>query len=399
MAKKRIYLDYAAITPVAPEVQKVMSAYLSPDFANPSSIHTEGVAAKKAVDGAKKQIADILHGHADELIFTASGTEANNLAIIGAYQAVLKSGKKTKKPQDLHFITSAIEHPSVLEVAHWLEAQGVAVDYISVNEEGIINTKELKEKIRPNTFLVSLMFVNNEIGTIQPIIDIAKIVRAAKKNFPIVQDSTAVPLPYLHVDASQAPLYLPIDVRGFGADMITLDGQKMYGPRGIGLLWKKRGVILSPIIHGGGQENGLRAGTENVPAICGFAKALELAFKNREKETKRITLLRDFFIENLKAIPQVTVNGSLTQRIANNINISASPVDTEFLLLQLDAEGISCSTKSSCLRDEDESYVISALGKSTDAAVHSLRFSLGNKTTRKDIEKTLSLLKKFINTR
>lgn len=400
---KRIYLDNAAITPVDKKVLKEMVKYSKPEFANPSSLHVEGVNAKKVVNGARKQIADLIHGHADEIVFTGTGTEANNIAINGLIVWLAAEQKIGTKP--LHMITSVVEHPSVLECAKWLEGQGVAVDYVGVDEKGILNLKELKEKIRPNTCLVSIMTVNNEIGTIQPITEIAKTVRAARKTNTIAQalaergakDTELFAFPYFHTDASQAPLFLNLDTRIMGVDLITFDGQKIYGPRGIGALWVRRGIPLATITRGGGQEKGIRSGTENVAAIAGLAKAFELAAENREKESVRLTELRDYFISELMKLSskynqKIVLNGDQQERIPNNINVSFLGLDNEFLLLQLDAKGIACSTKSSCMRDENESYVLAALGLPVDIARTSLRFSLGKDTKKRHLDFVLKKL-------
>ncbi len=381
--KHTIYLDYASLTPVDKRVVKEMTAFSRAEVANPSSIYMSGVRAKKSLEGARIHCAQFFGAHADEIVFTGSGTEANNIAILGAVENFLQKNKNAdtgKSYKDIHIIVSAIEHASVLETARALEAKGVELDIIPVTPTGIVDGDALKRKLRPATLLVSVMMVNNEIGTIQPIADIVKIVRDFKKINPTAQT-------LVHTDACQAVLYKEINLEKFGVDMLTADSHKVYGPRGVGMLYVRRSAreFVSPIMFGGGQENDLRPGTENVPGILGFTKALEIAKKENKNntETDRLTQLRDYCMEKLSSnVPGVVINGDRTQRIANNINMSIPGVDHEFLLLQLDVRGIACSTKSSCLRDEDESYVIKALGESRQ----SLRFSFGRSTTKKDID-------------
>lgn len=383
--KSRIYLDYAATTPVDDEVIKAMIPYFADDFGNASSIYKEGLTARNALDASRKKIADILNARSEEIIFTSGGTEANNLAIFGAIKAIEKSGIR---PEDMHIITSCIEHPSVLEIFKMLEKKGLEVSYIGVDEFGIINPKDVRDAIQANTVLVSIMYVNNEIGTIQPIYEIAKIIRRGRK-----EKKSEI---YFHTDASQAPLYLSIDVQKLGVDMMTLCGQKIYGPKGVGCLYKKKNIKLQSIISGGSQEMGLRAGTENIPLIIGFSKALELAEQNREKESRRLVKLRDYFMEELnKKIPQVKLNGSGKSRAPNNINVYIPRIDGEFFTIVLDSKGIACATKSACKEnDEDKgSYIIEALGHSKERVESSLRFSLGKSVSKKDIDyvvKTLS---------
>lgn len=383
--KKRIYMDYAATTPVDKDALKAMLPYFADNFGNASSIHKEGLMARNALDASRKKIADILNTRSEEIIFASGGTEANNLAIFGAISAFEESGIR---PKDMHAITSGIEHPSILEIFKMLEKKGLEVSYIEVDELGIINPKDVKNALKENTVLVSIMYVNNEIGTIQPIYEIAKIIRRRRK-----ERKSEI---YFHTDASQAPLYLSIDIQKLGVDMMTLCGQKIYGPKGVGCLYKKKNIKLQSIIMGGGQEIGLRAGTENTPLIIGFSKALELAEQNREKESRRLVKLRNYFIEELnKKIPQAKLNGSRESRAPNNINVYIPRIDGEFFTIVLDSKGIACATKSACKEnDEDKgSYIIEALGHSKERAKSSLRFSLGKSATKKDIDyvvKTLS---------
>ncbi|MEK9184615.1 MAG: cysteine desulfurase family protein [Patescibacteria group bacterium] len=356
---KRIYLDNASITPTRKEAIKEMMVYYGKEYGNPSSIHTEGVNAKKALEEARKTLALSINAHPDEIIFTASGTEANNIAILGI------------KCERMHAITSTIEHSSVLRAFKELEKRGLSVTYLNVDKNGIVNLKELKESIKKETILISIMLVNNEIGTIQPISEIAHIIR--KSGLPII----------FHTDASQALLYLDINVDKLGVNMLSIDSHKVCGPKGVGALYVKRG-----------QEKILRFGTENLPEIMGFAKAVELAKNEREKESVRLCELRDCCIQKLEKECRAEINGDRINRIANNIHISIPNIDTEFLTLQLDAYGIAVSTKSSCLKDDDESYVLKAIGKKDPK--NGVRITLGRDTTKKDIDRLVKMIKKHI---
>ena len=407
--KKRIYLDYASLTPIDPRVTRLMKKYSSFAYANPSSLYKEGVAAKKALAEGRQKVANYLNSHTDEIIFTAGGTEANNLAIEGVVRAFIN--KKTSiNIQVPHIIISSIEHSSVIEVANKLEKIGCEgikceVTRLAVDKDGIISLDELKKSIKGNTILVSIMMVNNEIGSVQPIKEIAKIIRNARKSpaGPTSYRSDLYPL--LHTDAAQA-LYRDINMDNLGVDMLTLDGGKVYGPRGIGALYVEMSVLsnklIEPIVLGGGQEFGLRSGTENLPAIMGFSMALELAKKERVSSQLKMIEFRSIFIEGLiKIRPDIIVNGNLNsgtpQKSSENkgenvpqsphiLNISIPGIDNEFFLFQLDARGIACSTKSSCLRDEEESYVLKSIGADSKA---SLRFSFGRFTKKGDIKKAL----------
>ena len=386
---KRIYLDYASLTPIDPRVMREMKKYSSPEYANPSSLYKEGVAAKKAMEEGRKTAADFLHAHADEVVFTSGGTEANNLAIEG----VLKTARE-KLGAKPHLIISAIEHSSIMETANMLEKHGVEVTRLAVDQNGIISADELKKAIKPNTALVSIMTVNNEIGTVQPIKEIAKIIRDFKRargNAMSSDNDIAYMLyPLLHTDAAQAALYEDLNVEKLGVDLMTLDGSKVYGPRGIGCLFVKRGMPIEPIIYGGGQERGFRSGTENVSAIMGFAKALKLAGAEREKEVVRLLQLRKEFLDGLFRIrPDLTVNSGRSPHI---LNVSFPGIDNELFVLRLDAKGIAVSTKSSCLRDTEESYVLKAIG--TDSKT-TIRFSLGRFTRKSDILKALKVINSF----
>ena len=386
--KKRVYLDYAASTPLDSRVKSAMAPYWSERFGNPSSSHEEGEKARLAIANARESAAAFLHARPDEIIFTSGGTESNNLAIFGVAESVNRS------LSSCHFATSAIEHPSILEVFEELVQRGAKVTYLPVTREGIVLPKVVAEALTPETVLVSVMTVNNEIGTIQPIAEISRAV----KSFRRTENDGAREFPYVHTDASQAPLYLPIDIEKLGVDLLTLDAQKLYGPKGVGLLFRRRGVTLVPRFFGGGQENGMRPGTENVPLIFGFAKALGVAKETREKETKRLTGLRDYLLERLLGeIPGAQLNGSPHERIANNVNISIPGFEGDYLVILLDRKGIAVGSKSACAgKEAGTSYVIEALQKGREYASSSLRFSLGRDTTKEELDFTVKVLKQEV---
>jgi cysteine desulfurase len=384
-----IYLDHASTTPLDPRVLKVMLPYLKEKIGNPGSIHKKGVEAKKTVLRARKEVAALFSTQPDEIVFTSGGTESNNLAILGLIRSLVKTGRPLKK---MHVISSVIEHSSVLEPLRALERDGLALDLIKVDGEGRIDLPELKKRIRPETVLVSIMYANNETGTIEPVREVAKLLRHAEKNMKFLIGRK----PFFHIDASQTPLYLDMHVDRLGADLITIDAQKMYGPKGIGALFVRRDIALEPIIYGGGQERKLRGGTENVPSIVGLGEAARLASLEREEESKRLTKLREYiFSEMTKLFPQVVRNGDPVQTLPNVLNVSLPKIDTEFLTLQLDAQGFALSTKSTCMRDEDDSYVIKSLGGSLWRSKQSLRISLGRTNTLSDCKKFISTLRRI----
>lgn len=377
----RIYLDYASLTPTDLRVIREVKRFSAPKYANPSSIYQEGVLAKKALADARKRTAGFIQAHGDEIVFTSGGTEANGLAIEGILRSARVNG--VEKP---HLITSVIEHSSVIALGKMLESVGGEVTYISVNENGVVNLDEIKKFIKPNTVLISIMMVNNEIGTIEPIRDIAKVVRKARE----VNNSN---YPLLHTDASQAYL-LDLNVNKLGVDLLTLDSNKIYGPHGVGALYVKRGIKIEPIIYGGGQESERRSGTENIPSIMGFALALDLIAENREAETIHLNDLRQLFIQGLKEInPNIKINPDSAEVSPHILNVSIPNIDNEFFVLQLDAKGISCSTKSSCLQDEDESYVLKEIGADSKISV---RFSFGRWTKKGGVKKVLGVIGKLL---
>lgn len=397
---KSIYLDYASLTPIDRRVRKEMDKW-SREPLNPSSIHSLGVKAKKALDTAHKGVADFINAHADEIIFTSGGTEANGLALEGAGRTAHRNGNA--KP---HLIISAIEHSSIIEAANMMERHGTEVTRLSVDKNGLVSLEQLKKAIKPETYMVSIMTANNEIGTIQPIREIAKIIRDYRKvtngkfqvtsenkqNLQLETCNLKLCYPLFHTDACQAVLYEDLNVEKLGIDLLTLDASKVYGPRGVGALYVKRGTPIEQIIYGGGQERRLRSGTENIPGIAGFAKALRLI--EREKENQQIGGLRDCFEQEIKkARPDAVINAEHAPRVPHISNVSFPDMDAEMLVLRLDAKGVAVSTKSACLKDEDESYVLRAIGADSKSSV---RFSLGRWTTKGEIRKALSLLKKFL---
>ncbi len=389
---KRIYLDNAAATPVDVGVLKVVTETARKFSGNPSALHKEGVLARGVLEGARGKIAGILSAHPDEIIFTSGATEANNMALLGVVRSVRMLG--IKKP---HIIISAIEHPSVLEVARAMEGEGVRISYLSVDSMGIVDVKELRTLISPETVLVSVMYANNEIGTIEPIRDIAKEIRYARK-------SNGSVYPYFHTDAVQAVNYLDINVLRLGVDMMTISSGKIYGPRGIGALFVKRGVNISAILHGGDHEGSRRAGTETVALAVGFAESIALAEKMKAKESVRVGKLRELLAEKiLKGISGTSVNGlpeialatsgDLLHSLPNILNISFDDVESEALVIYLDAAGIAVSGKSACSSSlSGASHVILAIGNSVGKEAGAIRFSLGRDTKREDILRTVKEL-------
>jgi cysteine desulfurase len=394
--KKVIYLDYAATTPVDPQVLKSMQPFWSDNFGNPSSIYSKGREAKAAVESSRKQIALILNCHLDHVYFTAGGTESINTAIIGS----VRPWRKLISP---HIITSKIEHSAVLNSVRALEQDGGHVTYLGVDEYGFVNVNQVLDAIQSNTVLISIQYANNEVGSIQPISEIAK--RLKKINSQRIQNH--MPVIALHCDACQAAGALSLDVQNLGVDLLSLNASKIYGPKQIGCLYVRSGTRIQPIIHGGGQEKNLRSGTENVPAIVGFAKALELAQKNLKKENLRLIKLRNDFAKQIqKNIEGVELNGphyvqgakTAQRRLPNNINFSFLGVEGEALMLYLDSFGVCVSTGSACdSANSDPSYVIQALGKPPEIAASSIRFTLGKFTIKSDLDYTLKILKKLVD--
>lgn len=403
--KKRIYLDYASVTPISQEVLKVMNLASGKYFANPSSLYKEGVVAKSAVEDGRQKISKFFAAHPDEIIFTSGGTESDNLAIMGTvnnYELLARTvlAKKYILP---HIISTNIEHSAVSETLKYLEkSKRAEVTYVAIGKNGIVNPKEIKKAIKENTILITVMYANNEIGTTLPIVEIAKEIRHYKKQLRIANDELQIQnqiYPIFHTDASQAILLLDCNVQKLGVGMLTCNGGKIHGPRGIGLLYKKRGIEIGKQIYGGSQEFGLRAGTENLPAILGFAKAFEIVEKNKNKDFKKISEIQNYTYQKIiQNFPGVILNGELESRLPSNLNFSFPGIESELLVLELDALGICVSSKSACKSfDVDESYVLSALGTTLESQQNlaTIRLSFFSSTTKAEINYLISSLKKI----
>jgi len=393
---KQVYLDYAATTYLDPRVLQKMKPYLTTSFGNASSLYSLGREAKVAIDNSRQDVAKVLGASAQEIIFTGSGTESVNLAISGishAYGSTRASTTELSRmssPQSKnHIIVSKIEHKAVLESAKKLEKEGFKITYLNVDSSGIVKLDELKKSLTKKTILVSIMYANNEIGTIQPIKEISEIIKNFRK------DNI---LPAFHTDACQAAGALPLNVKDLGVDLLTLNGSKIYGPKATGCLYVNKNYRIEPLIVGGNQEMGLRAGTENPALIVGFSEALKLAEKLRKTESRRLIDLRDYFIKNiLKVIPHSRLNGSPQKRLPNNINLSLPGAEGESLILMLDQYGIFASTGSACTStDLTPSHVLIALGLEETLAHDSLRLTLGRKTTKNDLDYVLKILPKVV---
>lgn len=393
----RIYLDNAATTYLEPSVKKAMDDFYVRYFGNPSSIYQEGREAKSAIEKTREKIAKIINAFPEEIIFTSGGTEGNNLAIFGAAAQLFKFKKVANRhdrddmlPKKNQIIASKIEHPSVLNAVKELEKKGLQAIHLNVDRFGVVDLEELKNSLRKETILVSTIYANHEIGTIQPITEISKII----KEFNEKNQANIL----FHIDACQAGNYLDLDVKNLGIDLMTVNGSKLYGPKGTGFLFVRKGVNLKPLFFGGEQEKKLRPGTENVAGIVGLGAALELAQKIRQKESKRLIALRDYFIkEVLKIIPGTVLNGHSDMRLPNNINISIYGIEGEAAVLYLDSLGIACSTGSACTSARLEpSHVIMAIGLPYEFSHGSLRFTLGRKTTKKDLDYVLEKLEETV---
>jgi cysteine desulfurase len=395
LKKKKIYLDYAGATPIDKRARRALAFYEENFFANGSAIYKSGVQARNIIEESRNKIAKLINAHSDEIILTSSGTESDAMAILGT----VKDWRIKNKNKIPHIITTKIEHPAVLENCRMLEEDGVELTYISVNKEGIVDLEELKDSLRENTILVSVMYANNEIGTIEPIEEIAKIIRHFRKE----QKSQ---FPLFHTDACQAMNYLYTEnIEKLGVDMMSFNSSKIYGPKGIGALYKKRGIEISPLYKGGGQEFGLRSGTESLPLIASFREAFVLTNKIKEKESKRLIKIRDYGIKKLLSLSQKTgykiiLNGDKVNRLPNNINISITSISSELLVIELDAKGIEVSEKSAChSADDNGSYVIKAIRKicKRDGEEEgSLRISLGRQTIKKDMDILVKELGKIL---
>lgn len=376
MDKKLIYLDNAATTAILPEVLDKMMPYLTEYYGNPSSVYGLAGVSKEAIDKSRKTIADFIGAKENEIYFTAGGSESDNWAI--------KSVALAKKAKGKHIITTKIEHHAVLHTCEFLEKNGYEVSYIDVDEDGVVKLDELKKAIRPDTILISVMFANNEIGTIQPIKEIGQI---AKENGIL-----------FHTDAVQAFGHLRINVDELNIDMLSASGHKFHGPKGAGIMYIRNSVKLEPLIHGGAQERKRRAGTHNVPGIVGMGAAIELADKNLEANAEKEIAIRDHLIERvMKEIPHVKLNGHKTNRLPNNANFSFSFIEGESMLMMLDAKGICCSSGSACTSGSlDPSHVLLAIGLPHEIAHGSLRVSMSEETTMEDIDYLVDNLKAIV---
>lgn len=376
MNKKIIYLDNAATTKTRPEVVEAMLPYFTEKFGNPSSVYGFASQNKEAVTEAREQIAKALNAQTQDVYFTAGGSEADNWALKAAMEAYKDKGN--------HLITTKIEHHAILHTCEYLEKQGCEVTYLDVDENGVVDLEQLKRSIKPTTVLISVMYANNEIGTIQPIKEIGQIAKEHGVLF--------------HTDAVQAFGQLPIDVVAENIDMLSASGHKLNGPKGIGFLYIKKGLKLRSLIHGGGQERKRRAGTENVPGIVGFGKAVELAVAGMDAKIKKETELRDYMIDRVLAeIPYVRLNGHRTLRLPNNANFSFQFIEGESLLIMLDMKGICASSGSACTSGSlDPSHVLLAIGLPHEIAHGSLRLTLSEETTKEEIDFTIEQLKAIV---
>jgi len=383
LTKRRIYLDYASATPLHKEVLRAMEPYLGGAYGNPSATHAEGRAAREVLEHARKMVADTLVTRTSDIVFTSGGTESNNLTLFGIVDALHAEGRAYA---DMEIITTAIEHPSILEPLRVLALRGVAVKYAPVNKEGMIDEKVFASMLSEKTVLVTFAYANSEIGVVQEVKALARRVRLFKKE----RASALSHLPYLHLDASQAPLYLPCKMDSLGVDLMSIDAGKCNGPKGVGVLALRNMPQLMSHQYGGSQEGGLRPGTQNVALAVGCATALERAQKGWEAHAKEVGAGRDFFFEKIAAaFPTVHHNGSRTHRIANNLNISIPGIDGEFAVVGLDTRGIAASTRSACKTnaslDDGGSHVLRALGLSNEQVLGAIRFSLGEETTKKEL--------------
>jgi cysteine desulfurase len=372
-----VYLDNSATTPVRPEVVEAMIPYFADNVGNASSLHKAGQRAKRALEEARKSVARALGADPKEIYFNSGGTESDNQAIVGVARAQAQRGH--------HLITSTIEHHAVLSLCHWLETQGHAVSYVPVDQHGLIDLQALEQSLRPDTVLISVMLANNEVGTIQPLAD---IVRLAHERGILV-----------HTDAVQAVGKMPVQVDVLGVDLLSLTAHKFYGPKGIGVLYVRKGTPIEPLFYGGHQEQALRPGTQNIPGIVGLATALRLVIEELPTETARLAALRDRLQQGIKTqISNVQINGHPTQRLPNILNVSVEGVEGESLLMSLDLKGISVSTGSACSAgSSDPSHVLRAMGLERVRADGSLRFSLGRTTTEEDIDYTVETLVEVVD--
>ncbi len=398
LCQKDVYLDYASTTPIDHRVLSVMNNVIKNTYGNQGGMYPLAIATKKIISDARRNTGLLIGATADQVLFTRGGTESNNIALLG----VVEHFKKNNPNIIPHIITSLIEHDSILKICGHLEhLKQAEVSYIPCDQNGIIDISELKKALRPNTILVTVMYANNEIGTIQPIRDITKLVRWYKKQ--LKGNNTAIidtAYPLVHTDAIQAVNYCDINILRLGVDMMTLSGSKIYGPKSVGALFIKNKAFINPVMFGGGQEFGLRSGTEDSAMIAGFEKALQISQEQKQVESTRLTILRDELIDELLKDSRVTVNGSKEHRLPNNINITVKDFSGESLVIRLAATGFAVSSKSACQSDSDEeSHVIAALraaqGISSKSEEGSLRITFGRSTTRKDVRNFIKAFTKI----
>lgn len=373
---KRIYLDYAATTPMHPEVAKAMQPYFTESFGNPSSIYSYGQEARSAIEEARNGIATFIGAKEEEIVFTSGGTEADNFALKGIAFANESRGN--------HVITSSIEHHAVIESCKFLERKGFNLTYLPVDRSGLVDPDDVKNAVTNKTILISIMHGNNEIGTIQPIVDISKIAREAGI--------------YFHTDAVQTLGHIPMNVNSLGIDLLSMSAHKLYGPKGVGALYIRKGTKVIPLMNGGAQERGQRSGTENVPSLVGFGKAVQLAQQEIYHEAEQLTSLRDQLIAGiLRRIDDAYLNGHPTKRLPNNVNITIDYIEGESVCLKLDLEGICASTGSACSSAILEpSYVLLAMGLPPERAHCSVRFTLGKWTSEEDVLRVLEVLPRIV---
>jgi cysteine desulfurase len=381
---KRVYLDNAGATKVSAIAKRAFIDALDL-FGNPSAIHQEGDRASHALQKARNSVATTLNAHSYEVTFVGTGTESCNLAIIGAINAA----HGIEKP---HIITTAIEHPAVLEPIKQLEKSGrVSVTYLPVYENGIVKVKDVKEALTDDTVLLSVMYANNEVGTLQPVKEIGRALDEWKRE----REKTFTSYPYFHVDACQAGNYCNLDVLRLKCHLMSINSSKVYGPKGIAALYRREGIKIEALTYGGGQERGLRSGTESIALATSFAEALKESQAMRESESERLTVLRDhFFAKVEKEIPDVTIYGDRKERLPNNINIRCPGIPSDEMILRLDAKGFAVSHKSACASQEtDGSYVVQALGASVEESLENVRITLGRDTVQEDMDSLVLAIK------
>lgn len=373
---RKVYLDNAATTALSPRVLEAMLPYFTQYYGNPSSVHAFGREAKQGLDKARDQVAKALHCEPSEVIFTGCGTESDNTVLLGVAQRYGDKGK--------HIITTNVEHHAILHTCEYLEKQGYSVTYLPVDQDGLVTAEQVAAAIRPDTILVSIMFANNEVGTIMPIQEIGVVCKEKGVLF--------------HTDAVQAVGHIPVDVQAMHIDMLSLSAHKFHGPKGVGALYCRKGIRLPSYIMGGAQEKGRRAGTENVAGIVGLGAAIQLATEQLEENRAKMTALRDRLMTGIQArISEVKLNGHPTNRLPNNVNFSFKYIEGESILLMLDMNGIAASSGSACTSGSlDPSHVLLALGLPHEIAHGSVRLTLGDETTEEDIDYTIDVLEKTV---